>query len=466
MSLSSLSAVEMARGYRAGQFTPAEVTEAVLETIETVDPALNAFACTDPDAARRAARAAGERLADGVPLSPLDGVPVSIKDVVLTAAWPTRRGSEAFGPAEPVGVDAPVSASLIAAGAVVVGKTTTPELGWKAVTDSPLDGITRNPWDTSLTPGGSSGGASAAVATGMAPIAIGSDGGGSIRIPAAFTGVVGLKPTRGRVPLWPSSPFGLLSHVGPLTRTVDDIALAMSIIGTADSRDTSFDHDLHNPVPAVIEPADLAGLRVGYLIDHPDLPSSPEVRAGVGAALSLMQNAGAQLTELALPLSGLQETFTALWFVGAAAATESCTDRTAMDPGLRAIADIGASTGAVDYHRAILRRESLIREMNRIFDDYDVVVTPTVPILPFGVDRDVPEGWHSPYWPSWTPFTWPFNITGGPAISVPCTVPEGGLPVGLQIVGRYGDDAAIVRVAAAYERLRGPAPMPRLQTVV
>lgn len=464
MSLSSLTAVEMAQGFRDKQFTPSEVADAVLSTIDDVDTVLNAYVSVDPEAARRAAAEATERFRTGLSLGPLDGIPVSIKDVVLTERWPTRRGSVAFGPAEPAGVDAPVAAALAQSGAVVVGKTTTPELGWKAVTDSPLDGVTRNPWDTALTPGGSSGGASAAVAAGMAPIAIGSDGGGSIRIPAAFTGVAGLKPTRGRVPLWPASPFGVLSHVGPLARSVSDIAMAMSVIGSGDPRDLSFDHRRHGAMPTTADPAQLAGLRVGYMLDHPELTTDPEVRTAVAGALSAFEAAGAEVTEVSLPLAGLGQAFTALWFVGAAAATESCTAKDALDPGLRRIAEIGSGTGAVEYHRAILKRETFIRDVNEAFESYDVLITPTVPILPFTAGLNVPEHWDNPDWPSWTPFTWPFNITGGPAISIPCAVPSGALPVGLQLIGPYAGDQRLLEIASAYEQLRGPAPMPEIST--
>ncbi|CAN3129609.1 amidase [Mycobacterium sp. smrl_JER01] len=460
MSLSSLSATEMARGFRDRRFTPSEVTESVLATIAAVDPTINAYVTVDHDAAREAAAAATSRFDTDTAIGLLDGIPVSIKDVVLTSRWPTRRGSAAFAPAEPTGVDAPVSAALARSGAVVVGKTTTPELGWKAVTDSPLDGITRNPWDSDLTPGGSSGGASAAVATGMAPIAIGSDGGGSIRIPAAFTGVVGLKPTRGRVPLWPASPFGLLSHVGPLARTVPDIALSMNIVGGPDHRDMSFDHRTHGTMAPIVKAAEIADLRVGYLIDHPDLATASEVRTAVSGALAAFEDAGARLAELRLPLSGLSEVFTTLWYVGAAAATESGASLERLDPGLRRIVDIGQRTTAVEYHRAILARESFIRAMNETFEDYDVVITPTVPILPFAVQRDVPDGWYSEDWATWTPFTWPFNITGGPAISVPCAVADGTLPVGLQIAGPYARDSTVISVAAAFEELRGEVHYP------
>ena len=183
------------------------------------------------------ARASEQRWATGRPAGPVDGVPTSIKDVFLTRGWPTLRGSRTIDPAQPWAEDAPCVARLRDSGAVLLGKTTTPEIGWKGVTDSPLTGVTRNPWDPARTPGGSSGGAAAAVASGMGALAVGTDGGGSVRIPASFTGTVALKPTYGRIPLYPASPFGTLAHAGPMTRSVEDAALLLDVLSGPDSRD-------------------------------------------------------------------------------------------------------------------------------------------------------------------------------------------------------------------------------------
>ena len=459
--LAHLPATELAHGFRSGRFSVSEVVEDVLSTIASVDDELNAYCVVDPVHARKGAAQADTRFAAGTPIGPLDGVPVSIKDILLTEEWPTRRGSRALPALEPRGVDSPSVKALRRAGTVTVGKTTTPELGWKAVTDSPLTGVTRNPWNHALTPGGSSGGASVAVASGMGAIAVGTDGGGSVRIPAAFTGVVGFKPSRGMVPLWPASAFGLLSHAGPLTRTVDDAVLAMSVLGRPDIRDTSFPHDRYATMDPTMAPLPLEGLRVGFALEHRDVVTDPDVRRTLERALLSLQDAGARLKDLDLPLAGVEEAFRTMWFVGAAAATrpgERSTD--GIDPGLASAAARGSNFSAVEYHEAILRREILMRDMHELFESIDVLVTPTVPILPFEAGLEVPTGWTGDGWPSWTPFTWPFNMTGQPAISVPAGLSGTGLPVGLQAVCRFGADAQLLRFAKSFEALRGALPGP------
>src|SRR3982751_6240485 len=234
--LCGITACELLDGYRKHELSPVEVTRAVLERIEKVNPALNAF-CLVSDRALDEAKASEERWMRGQPRGLLDGVPVSIKDIILTRGWPTLRGSKTVDAKGPWNDDAPVTARLREHGAVLIGKTTTPEFGWKGVTDSPLTGITRNPWNQQKTPGGSSGGAAAAVAAGMGPLAVGTDGGGSIRIPCSFTGLFGIKPSFGRVPAWPLSPFGTVAHVGPMTRSVADAALLLNVLALADARD-------------------------------------------------------------------------------------------------------------------------------------------------------------------------------------------------------------------------------------
>ena len=459
--LTHLSATELARGLRAKEFSAADVVEDVLAVIEAANRELNAFCVVDAAHARKSAAEADARLARQKALSPLDGVPVSVKDVLLTAGWPTRRGSRVLPALGPGGVDAPSTEALRRAGAVIVGKTNTPELGWKGVTDSPLTGITRNPWDPALTPGGSSGGASVAVACGMGAIALGTDGGGSVRIPAAFTGVVGIKPSRGAVPAWPASAFGLLSHVGPLTRTVDDAILAMSVLGRPDPRDKSFPHGLYAAVTLGMEPLPTQGLRVGFALDHADLDTDPLVRAVLESALRSLEDAGARVQPVELPLAGAREAFETMWFVGAAAATgRAGTVPEGLDSGLASVARQGAAFDAVQYHQAILRRESLMGQMEELFEAIDVLVTPTVPILPFEAGLEVPRGWWGDGWPSWTPFTWPFNLTGQPAVSVPAGLSENGLPVGLQAVTKFGTDAHLLRFAKSFETIRGSFPSP------
>ncbi|HEX2298949.1 MAG TPA: amidase family protein, partial [Pseudonocardiaceae bacterium] len=225
--------------YRAGELSPVEATQDVLDRITQIDDKVRAFCLVDADRALAEAKASERRWQQAQPQGLVDGVPTSIKDIFLTAGWPTLRGSKVVDPDQEWPVDGPPVARLREHGAVLVGKTTTPELAWKGVTDSPLTGVTVNPWDTSRTPGGSSGGSAAAVALGMGPLSIGTDGGGSVRIPASFTGTVAMKPTYGRVPHWPASPFGTLAHAGPMARTVADTALLLDVITGTDSRDWS-----------------------------------------------------------------------------------------------------------------------------------------------------------------------------------------------------------------------------------
>jgi aspartyl-tRNA(Asn)/glutamyl-tRNA(Gln) amidotransferase subunit A len=232
----SLTAAQLLEGYRKHELSPVEVTRAVLERIQALNGKFNAY-CLVSDKVLDEAKASEGRWMAGQPRGLLDGVPVSIKDLLLTKGWPTLRGSKAVDPKGPWNDDAPAVARLRENGALLLGKTTTPEFGWKGVTDSALTGITRNPWDATKTPGGSSGGAAAAVAARMGPLAIGTDGGGSIRIPCSFTGLFGLKPSFGRVPAWPLSPFGTVAHVGPMTRSVADAALMMNVLAQPDARD-------------------------------------------------------------------------------------------------------------------------------------------------------------------------------------------------------------------------------------
>ena len=261
--LALLTAAELHHAYAAGELSPVEATQAALGRIDAYDKAVNAFCLVDPERALASARESEQRWQRGEPLGSVDGVPTSIKDLLPAKGWPTLRGSRLISPEQVWDVDAPATARLREQGAVLLGKTTTPEFGWKGVTDSLLCGPTGNPWDPSRTSGGSSGGSAAAVALGMGALTVGTDGGGSVRIPAGFSGIVTLKPTYGRVPLYPPSPFGTLSHVGPMTRTVTDTALLMDVITRPDVRDWSA---LGSPSGSYLEGLDdgVEGLRIAY----------------------------------------------------------------------------------------------------------------------------------------------------------------------------------------------------------
>ncbi len=454
-SPAALPATELVAGYARGDLSPVEATDAVLDTIERNNPALNAFNLVDPDEARASARAAEQRWARGAPMGRLDGVPASIKDMMLTRGWPTLRGSRTTAPDQQWREDSPAVARLRENGAVLVGKTTTPELAWKGVTDSPLTGVTRNPWDTTKTPGGSSGGASAAVAAGMAPLATGTDAGGSVRIPASFTGIVTLKPTRGIVPHHPASAFGTLAHSGPMTRTVADTALMLDVITAPDPRDwgamppptVSFTEALERPV---------SDLRIAFSPTLGHVRVAPEVARVVAEAVRAFEELGARVEEADPDIYECVDDFHTLWFSGAATATANLTDeqRTLLDPGLREIVEQGQTYSATDYASAMVTRMDLGRRMGLFHETYDLLLTPTMPIAAFEADQEVPRGSVGRRWTSWAGFSYPFNMTEQPAASVPCGFTANGLPVGLQIVGPRHADALVLAAGHAFERAR------------
>ncbi len=401
----------------------------------------------------------------GQPLGLLDGVPTTIKDIVLTKGWPTLRGSRAIARDQAWAEDAPATARLRAHGAVLLGKTTTPEFGWKAVTDSALTGITRNPWDTGKTPGGSSGGAAVACALGMGALHVGTDGGGSIRIPAGFTGIFGLKPSFGRVPAAPASPFGTLAHLGPMTRTVADAALMLTVLAEPDARDWfSLPHDGRDYRIGLEQ--GLHGLRVAFSPTLGGAVVEPEIAALVATAVDLLAELGAAV-ELAEPeLGDTLGPFMTLWSAGAAhmLSRYSAAQQAGMDPGLLELADAGRALSLADYQRAQDLRAAIGTTLRQFHERYDVLVTPTLPIAAFAAGCERPEPERQPRWSHWTPFSYPFNLSQQPAASVPCGLTRAGLPAGLQIVGPMHGDALVLRVARALEAVL-PWPMPEAPRV-
>ncbi|ONM47815.1 amidase [Nocardia donostiensis] len=449
----AMTAVELVSAYAAGALSPVEATEAVLEAIAERDAALGAYCLVDSDRALVQAKDSEARWHSGHARGLLDGVPISIKDIFLTEGWPTRRGSTSVDPSGPWLVDSPVVARLREDGMVMVGKTTTPEIAWKAVTDSPLTGITRNPADPDTTAGGSSGGSAAAVAAGMGPVSVGTDGGGSIRIPASFCGIVGFKPTHGRIPLYPASPFGPLAHAGPMTRTVEDAALLMDILSLPDPRDptalaptvTTFRSQMQR---------DVRGLTIAYSPTLGYVDVDPEVAAIVDAAVRKLDEAGLAVTAADPGFGDPREPFELLWAAGAATMLANFPPgtRDRVDPGLRAVWEYGETVSAVDYLEARNVAAGLGITMGAFHTAYDLLVTPTMPITAFPAGHDVPPGSDLTSWPQWTPFTYPFNLTQQPAISIPAGNTSSGMPVGLQIIGpRHSDDMvlAVARYAEA-----------------
>jgi aspartyl-tRNA(Asn)/glutamyl-tRNA(Gln) amidotransferase subunit A len=454
--LADCTATELLALYRSRQASPVEATQAVLARIEHVNPKLLAFCHVAPDDAMDAARASEARWQRGAPLDALDGVPVSIKDLVLTKGWPTLRGSRTVDADQPWDVDAPATARLREAGAVLLGKTSTPEFGCKGETNSPRTGITRNPWNPAKTPGGSSGGTAAAVAAGMGPLSVGTDGAGSVRIPAAFCGNFGLKPSFGRVPAYPLSPFGTVAHLGPHTMGVRDAALMLTVLARPDARDwTSLPYDARDYSVGLDD--GIRGLRVAW---SPTLGFArnvhPEIAAACARAVDDLQALGARVEAVDPGFDDPLEITCGLWFVGAWTLWNTLTpaQQQLTDPDFMAEAELGARISALDVQRLHLRRGALGTHMRQFMLRFDLLVTPSVAVPAF----DARPAGHTPFDPAamlgWTPFTYPFNLTQQPACTIPCGLTSDGLPIGLQIVGPMFGDALVLRAARAYESVR------------
>ena len=454
--LAHCTATELLALYRSRQASPVEATQAVLARIDRLNPKLLAYCHVAPDEALASARASEARWQRGQPAGALDGVPTSIKDLILAKGWPTLRGSRTVDANQPWDVDAPASARLREAGAVLLGKTSTPEFGCKGETNSPRTGITRNPWDPSKTPGGSSGGTAAAVAAGMGPLSVGTDGAGSVRIPAAFCGNFGLKPSFGRVPAYPLSPFGTVAHLGPHSMSVRDAGLMLNVLKQPDARDwTALPYDPSDCLAGLDD--GIRGLRIAY---SPALGYAhnvhPEVAAAVDAAARQLEALGAVVEAVDPGFEDPLDITTGLWFVGAWTLWNTLTpaQQAVTDPDFRAEAELGTRLSALDVQRLHLRRGALGSQMRQFMQRHDLLVTPAVAIpafeaRPAGQMTMTPEAMLG-----WTPFSYPFNLTQQPACTIPCGLTRDGLPIGLQFVGPMFGDALVLRAARAYEQLR------------
>lgn len=451
--IADLTASQLLAHYAAKTLSPVEAARAALERIEQYNAAVNAFCLVDEPLAIEAARASEARWVRGEPCGLVDGVPCSIKDLILTRGWPTLRGSLTISPDQPWEEDAPCVARLLEHGAVLLGKTTTPEFGWKGVTDSPRSGVTRNPWDLTKTPGGSSGGAAVAAALGMGALHIGTDGGGSIRIPSAFTGIVGIKPTYGRVPAYPASPFGDVAHVGPMTRSVADAALMLQVIAEPDRRDWQ---GLPFPPNDYREGlgGSVAGLRIGFSPDLGFAHVDAEVAEAVDRAVRQLETLGAIVMPAGITLDSAYRVFLTHWMSGAAALRRRIPDREIekLEPALLKAMQYGATLTLADYQDAAAGRAALGLTLSTTFDRFDLLVTPTMPLAAFEAGQVSPKAgdWD---WTDWTPFSYPFNLAQLPALSIPCGFTQSGLPIGLQIVGPRLSEALILRAAAAFEAI-------------
>jgi aspartyl-tRNA(Asn)/glutamyl-tRNA(Gln) amidotransferase subunit A len=459
-----LPATELLARYRAKTLSPVEVAEQALRRLETYEGALNAFVLYDPESALAAARASEARWAKGAPQGLLDGVPAAIKDTQLTRGWPRLVGSKTIDPNQRWHEDAPATARLRAQNPVFLGKTTTPEFGWKPTTDSPLSGVTRNPWNLERSPGGSSGGSAAAVLAGICPLAVGTDAGGSIRIPASFSGIFGHKPTFGRVAVYPPSAFGDVSHVGPMTRSVADAALMLDAMKGPDSRDWySLPADGVSYFDRVRE-GSLKGKRIalsptlGYAEPVAAVREAVEKAAKVFAELGARVEPADPFTESPMPI------FQTLALGGFWALLRSMTPAqiAVMDPGLVATCRDGEAVTQEQLVEALGKRAVLGAQLRQFFDRYDILLSPTMPITAAYAEPRT-DGQPDPAnYRDWLTYTWAFNLTRNPSASIPCGMTDG-LPIGLMVTGPLYDDLGVLQACHAYEQATATAwPTPAL----
>ncbi|MEC9482267.1 MAG: amidase [Halomonas sp.] len=448
-----LSAVELKARLQRSEVTATQLAETALARIEALDGEINAFRQVDRDKTLEMARASDERYRAWQTMGRLDGLPVAVKDAFDQLSWTTRDGS-CLSEDRPATLDAPTVAACRRHGFVPVGKTNMPEFGWKAVTDSPLTGITRNPWNPDRTPGGSSGGSAAAVALGIVPLALAADSGGSTRIPASFCGVVGFKPTHGRAPMHPGSHYGKLSQPGPIARTVRDAALLLDVMTESDPSDPRL-----QPVARCFQDElgeGVSNLRIAFSPTlGMDIDVDPEVAEAVRHVADKFEELGARVVRVDPEIGDLREEYQRLFFTTSSQMIREWdeTKRQQMDPAHREVAEQYAHLSALDYLEADSARVSLMHRMSMFHRDYDLILCPTAPVRPFAAGLEVPEGWPHPRWTSWAVFTWPWNMTGQPAISVPCGFTQDGLPIGAQLIGSRHTDHLVLRAAQTFQQV-------------
>ena len=453
IEIAYMTATELVARFFDKSLSPVEATEAALARLDATEPKINAFQFTAHDAARKAARASECRWQSGEPQGVLDGVPVTVKDLIPLAGWPLRNGSATTDSA-PCNFDAPSVARLRDAGAVFLGKTTSPEYGWKGITDGPLFGYTRNPWNLAHSPGGSSGGAAASLAAGVGALALGNDGGGSIRIPSSYSGIYGIKPSFGRVPDHPrEGAFCTTSSEGPMTRTVEDAALMLNELAKPDARDWyALPYDARDWRDGL--DADVKGWRVAYAPGLGGAVVAPDVRALVDRAVERLAGLGADVEEVGPVIEALEPVFTDYWLAGFASILRAIPDgkHELLDPRFRDLAERGLTVTLPQYHAAMRARARLGVLMNQFHETYDLLVTPTLPTTaPVAETPYHSQSLHR--WNHAVPFTLPFNLTGQPGASIPCGVSEAGLPVGLQLVAARHREDLVLKASHAFETL-------------
>lgn len=440
------SGLDLGRRVAAGELSPVHLAELALHLASAAEPAINAYAALLPERARAAAVEREAEVRAGTVRSVLHGVPIAVKDNMLEEGLPAGKGSRT-SPDTPATASSPMVGRLLEAGTVVIGRTTTPEFGWKGTGISPRTGITRNPWDPARNSGGSSAGSGATVGSGAVPIATGTDAGGSVRIPAAFCGVVGLKPTLGAIPVWPGTVNENLSHAGPITRDVRDAAAVLALTRGPDARDPQ--SYWSRP------PAGDGGrrLRVGIVRSPFGIEPAADVASVAYPALdSLVASGLADHHEVALPAALPRSVFEALWVTGRGLGFRDLarTHAADMDPGLVRLGPLAQEYSLADYYAALTARREFNATMARLLDEWDLLVMPTMPLTAFDADAEVPPGGEADAplpWITWTPYTYPFNITGQPAVTVPCGLGGPTMPVGVQVVGPWAHDDRVLGYA-------------------
>jgi Asp-tRNA(Asn)/Glu-tRNA(Gln) amidotransferase A subunit family amidase len=438
-----------------GEVSATEVVAETLSRIESVEPVLNAFVTLMPEQAMEAARAADRLLAEGREPGPLHGVPISVKDLINVGGVRTTFGSRTM--ADNVAEDdAPSVERVRAAGACVIGKTTTTEFGCKAGGgDSPLSGVTRNAWDTSKTPGGSSAGAATSVAAGVTPLALGTDGGGSIRIPASFCGVFGMKAQFGRVPVFPTSATPTLGHVGPMARSVRDAALLLDVISGFDARDPA---SISGPVPDYLAACDapVDGMRVAWSPTLGYARPNQEVLEIAEGAVRAFEDFGCSVELVEEVMEDPVDMWNAEFYAGAGTRLKGAlrNSRELLDPAVAEILEDALRGTVEEYYTKVFARYELREKVRRFFESYDLLLTPTLPVPPFEGGVNVPPELHDRSIVSWVYYTYPFNLTGNPAASIPCGFTDDRLSVGLQMVTGTNRETDLLRAAAAFEAAR------------
>ena len=458
--LAFVPALELRRLIAERQVSPVEVTRLFLDRIEALDPRLNSYLTVAREEAMRSAKAAEEAVQRGERLGPLHGVPISLKDLEMTRGIRTTSGSLVFKDRVP-DEDSVVVERVRASGAIVLGKTNTPEFGLLGHTENRLGDHCRNPWDTTRTAGGSSGGAGAALAAGLCPLATGSDGGGSIRIPASFCGVYGIKPTLGRVPRNPRPGAPLvanqLSQPGPMSRTVRDSALLMQVLAGHDPRDPA---SLREAPPDYVAAADreIRGLRVAWSPDFGFSAVDGEVAESSSRAAQVFEELGCALETTDMAFDSPFDPFWTLFSANVHAGSEGLLEEHGDELTwyARVCLERGARVTGAEYALALGQVDRIKAQMEGLFEGYDLLITPTMAVTAFPVGKPPGEiGGRKvdPFW-EYLPFTFPINLSGHPAASVPCGLSPDGLPIGLHIVGRRGDEATVIAASAAFEEAR------------